>query len=333
MNEYLENPVFICGHRKSGTTMLISLLDSAEKTIVYPDDSGIFYLYFPRYAGNEYSKDKKLERLTDLLIKEHLSDILTRPEQTNHISEELKRKYLDFYDAVKSFPEKNFDFKQILKYFIKCFAETFYPNRSDAKVWIEKTTSTEIYASELSDMFPKAKFIHLLRDPRDNWASLKSGWKKRYKDYNDDIKRLKQSMIERGRASMELAKYNKEIIGEDRYFVIRYEDITLNPEQEMRKLASFIGISFSEKLLSPTIVGLPWNGNNFGGKSFYKPSRESVGKWRERINKEDAMLMEYHFRGLMENFGYEQEFTLKDQQKAAAEHYKWFNFSTPYSAK
>jgi hypothetical protein len=43
--------------------------------------------------------------------------------------------------------------------------------------------------------------------------------------------------------------------------------------------------------------------------------------------------MEYHFKGLMENFGYVPEFTLKEQQKAATEHYKWFNFSTPYSAK
>ena len=63
-------------------------------------------------------------------------------------------------------------------------------------------------------------------------------------------------MIERGRASMELAKYNKELIGKERYSVIRYEDITQNLEKEMRKLADFIGISFSEKLMSPIIVRL-----------------------------------------------------------------------------
>ena len=333
MMEYLDNPVFICGHRKCGTTMLVSLLDSAEETIVYPDDSGIFYLYFPRYVGSNYTRKEKFERLTDFLIKEHLSDILTRPLQTEQVSKDLKKKCLEFYNAVNSFSETDFDFKQVLKFFIKCFAETFYPERNNTKVWIEKTTSTEIYANELSEMFPNAKFVHLLRDPRDNWASLKSGWKKRYKDYNDDIRRLKQSMIERGRASMELAKYNKELIGKERYSVIRYEDITQNPEKEMRKLANFIGISFSEKLMSPTIVGLPWKGNNFSGKNFYKPSHENVGRWQERIDQEEAKLMEYHFKGLMENFGYVPEFTLKEQQKAAAEHYKWFNFSTPYSAK
>ena len=326
-------PLFICGHRKCGTTMLISLFDSCNEAIVYPDDSGIFYLYFPRYSGNKFSREEKLDRLTGYLIRKHLADILSRPVQSKKKSIELKKKCLDFYNDVNSFKKKKIEFKEILIHFIKCFAENFYPKRNNTKVWIEKTTSTEIYANELAEMFPNAKFIHLLRDPRDNWASLKSGWKKRYKDYNDDIRRLKQSMIERGRVSMELAKYNQELIGKKRYSVIRYEDITLNPEKEMRKLANFIGISFSEKLMSPSIVGLPWKGNNFSGKNFYKPSRDNVGRWKERIDQEEAMLMEYHFKGLMENFGYKPEFTLKEQQKAAAEHYKWFNFSTPYSAK
>ena len=73
--------------------------------------------------------------------------------------------------------------------------------------------------------------------------------------------------------------------------------------------------------------------NNFSGKSFLKPSKENVGRWENRINDSEAQLIEYHFKDIMENFGYKCKFNLKDQQKAAAEHYKWFNFSTPYSAK
>jgi hypothetical protein len=71
--------------------MLVSLLDSAEETIVYPDDSGIFYLYFPRYVGSHYTRKEKFERLTDFLIKEHLSDIFTRPLQTEQVSKDLKK--------------------------------------------------------------------------------------------------------------------------------------------------------------------------------------------------------------------------------------------------
>ena len=50
MNNYLDHPLFICGHRKSGTTLLISLSDGIDNAITYPDDSGFFYMYFPYFA-------------------------------------------------------------------------------------------------------------------------------------------------------------------------------------------------------------------------------------------------------------------------------------------
>ena len=220
-----------------------------------------------------------------------------------------------------------------MQYYIKSFSECLYPDLLNPKVWIEKTTSTEIYANELANIFPNAKFIHILRDPRDNWASLKSGWNTYYSKLNDDIRRLKQSMIERGKFGMELAKINKAILGENRYMVIRYEDLTSNPELEIKKITTFIGIPFSKRLLQQTIVGLPYKGNNFDRKSFFKPSKINVQSWIKRIDEDEAMLMEYHFKDIMVEFGYLPKFNLADQQRAATEHYKWFNFSTPYSAK
>ena len=333
MNNFLDHPVFICGHRKSGTSMLVNLLDSADQAIVYPDDSGIFYLYYPRYDTDQFNRKDKLQRLASYIIKQHLAEGLTRPSQTKNQTEDLKKKCLKFANLVNTFPDKDFDFKKVLQYFIKCFSECFYPNLLNPKVWIEKTTSSEIYASELAKIFPNAKFIHILRDPRDNWASLKSGWETYYSKLNDDIRRLKQSMIERGKFGMELAKINKTILGENRYMVIRYEDLTSNPESEIKKITSFIGIPFHKKLLQQTIVGLPYKGNSFEGKSLLEPSRINIESWIKRIDEDEAMLMEYHFKDIMEEFGYLPKFNLADQQRAATEHYKWFNFSTPYSAK
>ena len=53
-------------------------------------------------------------------------------------------------------------------------------------MWVEKTTSSEFYATEIIKWFPNAKFIHLIRDPRDNFASLKSGWEERYKNQENE---------------------------------------------------------------------------------------------------------------------------------------------------
>ena len=81
-------------------------------------------------------------------------------------------------------------------------------------MWVEKTTSSEFYATEIANWFPNAKFIHLVRDPRDNFASLKSGWEERYKNQEEDIKGLLQSLIDRGGMGMRIALNNQKVLGE-----------------------------------------------------------------------------------------------------------------------
>lgn len=332
-SNYLDNPVFICGHRKGGTTMLINLFDGAKDAVVYPDDSGFFYMYYPRYDSSEYTRIEKSTRLADAIINENLKEVIDRNRCNEEERKRLYEKHKIFYQLVKEYKKENFNTKDILLHFIESFRKSFLPEMIEPKLWIEKTTSTEIYALELAQMFPNAKFIHIIRDPRDNWASLKSGWDKRYRYFNDDARRLKQSMFERGKLGMEFAKHNLEAIGTDRYRVIKFEDLTLNPEAVMRDLANFIGLVFSEKILVTTTFGFGWEGNNFEGMKTDKPSTINVNRWRERISEEDAKLIEYYFKDIMVHFGYQLLFKTKETQKAAIDHYKWFNFSTPYSAK
>lgn len=330
---YLEHPVFICGHRKTGTTMVINLFDNAKDAVVYPDDSSFFYMYYPRYDTDKYTKEQKLERLADVVIKEILTEVIENAKCSDEEMKELYKSQAQFYQLVKNYDKQDFTTKEILPYFIESFRKSFYPENKCPKIWIEKTTSTEVYALDLIEIFPNAKFIHIVRDPRDNWASLKSGWDKRYKDFNDDLQRLMHSLLERGKLCMEFAKYNLEIIGEDRYKVIKYEEITKDLESFMHELAQFIGIDFDSNLLIPTTFGYSWFGNNFDGIQNVRPSDVNVNRWKERINEEEAQLVEYYFRDIMQFFNYKLEYEITQAQKAAVEHYKWYNFSTPFSAK
>jgi len=36
MNNFINHPIFLCGHRKTGTTMLLGLLDDHPELLVYP---------------------------------------------------------------------------------------------------------------------------------------------------------------------------------------------------------------------------------------------------------------------------------------------------------
>ena len=191
---------------------------------------------------------------------------------------------------------------------------------------MEKTTSTEMYALEIAQWFPRAKFIHLLRDPRDNYASLKSGWKDRYQDWENTHRSLLQSMIDRGGLGMRLAKINQNALGEDFYKIIRFEDLVSDPELNISELLKFIGIEHDSTLHQPTVNGVPWSGNNFEGLRFNGLSGANVGKWSSRIEPWEVSTIEGYLGGIMETFDYEISTEYSDQARACIDHYKWFNF-------
>lgn len=330
MGNYLDHPIFICGHRKSGTTVLINLFDGSNDAVVYPDDSTFFYMYFPEYVEGDVTLDEQRERMAEFMLGQvHRKKI----DQAN-CSDEQREKMLQALDEFKkevyTWEKEDFSLKNVLQNLIAGYNK-YFQQVEEPKVWIEKTTSTEIFAQQLLATYPNAKFIHNLRDPRDNWASLLSGWEKRYQYYNDDVNQLKQSLIERGRLGFEMAIANQKIMGEDRYKVIKYEDLTSAPRHYISELANFIGIDYSDDFLYPSTFGYPWEGNNFDGQRFSQISPTNVSRWQDRIFDEDAALIEFHFKTVMDHYGYERMFNDKDCVKAASEHYKWFNFYSSQS--
>ena len=100
MYSFLDSPVFICGHRKGGTTMLINMLDNANDAIVYPDDSSFFYLYYPRFDSVEYTKEEKISRIKDIIIDEVLHDIINDLNIEKKDKQELIQKQQRFKNNV-----------------------------------------------------------------------------------------------------------------------------------------------------------------------------------------------------------------------------------------
>ena len=47
LNNIREKPVFICGHPKSGTSLLRSMLDNHPELIVYPEETYFFRKFLP----------------------------------------------------------------------------------------------------------------------------------------------------------------------------------------------------------------------------------------------------------------------------------------------
>lgn len=318
-----ESIVLLTGHRKSGTTMFLNLFDGHRALCCYPVDLSILYAYFPRFICEHHTEDELRARL-DTIVCDLLQHKMSKYGVKNVDVRTFRE---DFFAHLES---KNIrDPKQVIQAMTTAWRSLVEQNN---RPWlVVKETSADIYAAELIKWFPKMRIIQLVRDPRDNYAALKAGVEKYYSKFGEGYRETLASLLHRALIDMRMALVNKKRFGADRYLVLRFEDVARSTENSMRSVASFLGIEFDTCLLKPTVYGRSIPGNSFEGELMYSVSTKNVDRWRERITPAEAQIIEFHFSGIMEEFGYQAEYSPTQQADAQAEFYKWMNYRYFYS--
>lgn len=308
--------VFLCGHRKSGTTLFLSLFDGHPDLCAYPTDITALYAYFPKFV-RDCTDDKLRRARLDRILTAELHRLA--PDQGIEIS-----KFAAGFNAALS--GQALDDMTIV---LEAIAAGTAAMRGPGRWTILKETSIEIYAAELLRWFPNARFIQLLRDPRDNYGALKAG-RDRYAGFGESEGMTLSSLVNRAGMGLRLAHRHAARFGANRYRVLRFEDLVANPRAEMESICQFLGISFDPILLRPTLLGQTTKGNSYDGFDFSQVSTRNVGRWPERISSFEAQVIEFHLGELMSQHGYQTAFSLDEQSDAAAEFYKWENYKYHY---
>jgi len=310
--------IILTGHRKSGTTMLHSLFDQHEGINLYPVDISILYAYFPVFTNNKnLSIDQLKSRLNHVI-----QNSLKRNISNYHQIEELINKYLLQLNKVIN----HIDLRSRADV-IKGIHEAWISSQFDVDrtlPFVIKETSQSIHFEYYRNRFPDLKMVCLIRDPRDNYASIKSGIDSYYSNFGEDINTTLSSVINRVQIDFRSAWINQKEFP-DSFLSIRYEDLVNDPMNYMLKISNFLGLEFSESMLIPTIMGQVYKGNNFDGKKFNSISSQQVGKWKQRIAEKEAKIIEYWLADSMKLWGYEPEYRYKDSQAAFSEFYDWYN--------
>lgn len=313
--------IFLGGHRKGGTTLLASLLDGHPQLRVYPEDITVLYAYFPVFCQGDYSEEQRRERLDKVVFEQFRQRRRVNPCLEAVRVEEMREIFFRLLEG-----RDLGDMGQVLRALARSFLEAHPAPGGPPRGLVLKETSIEIYARMLLGLFPRARFIHLLRDPRDNFAALKAGVEKYYRAFNDDANTILASLLYRYGLGLKLARLNQERFGPERYLITRHEDVVKNSEAEMRRLGDFLGIDFHPCLLQPTIMGRPSRGNNLDGLEMRGICDVNIGRWPQRITPAEAQVIEFHLGGLMESWGYACRYSRQEQMDAAASFYQWANY-------
>ena len=285
--------IFLTGHRKSGTTLLHSLFDNHPDIDVYPTDFTFFYSYFPHYTNNLKNKKKLIKRimhLTNNTINRHFikNKILTRKDIIFFNKKLLKKLKKINLRSKKSIFRIIIDHWNNLK------------GKKTKKIVLIKETSQSIYFDEYKKIFPNLKMINIIRDPRDNYASIKSGQKKYYSKIGLSYLQNFANVLFRSRQDLLSCFYNKK---NKRFKFITYENLVKNPKKTMKRLCLFLKIKYSDILINPTFGGNKFYGNNFN-KEFIGISKKNANNWRKRITSEESNIIEFYLSDMLKIYKY-----------------------------
>lgn len=127
------------------------------------------------------------------------------------------------------------DLSRIFTEHFSKFFSAMQPNKINNKYWLDDTPYCVLHAKSLKKVFPKAKFIHIYRDPRNVLASyLHKVWGGNKKDVANIAHRIK--------TVYKKINLEKNSISKDDYINIRFEELVENPKIILHSISEKLNI-------------------------------------------------------------------------------------------
>jgi hypothetical protein len=210
---------FIVGHHRGGTTLLQSMLNTHSQ-ITIPPETQYFLEVWPRRG--------RLGDLGETAARKRVANFLRSQDCAMR---DLK---LDFDEVLTSLGS-NPDYADLFAVVLTAWAKS----RGKPHVG-DKSPGHINFVTVIAELFPQAKFITSLRDPRAVVNSeLNAKWGARSVD---QIARRWRRVVNR---HFELER----ALSSDRYLMLRYEDLIRQPEENLRRICAFLGESFETAML------------------------------------------------------------------------------------
>lgn len=198
-------PVYVIGAPRSGTTWIQNMLGS-HPAVCAPQETGLFHSFLSVWQA-KWDQELADSSRPDAR-RRGLASVLTTEQFTGL----LRRNALDVYRAALH-------------------------AKPGASVLLDKEPSNTLHTPLVVEVFPEARFIHLVRDGRDVAASMVAaheGWARDWAPATvADAARSWRQHVAAGRRAGDLGRP---------YLEVRYEDLLAEPVDRLLELFAFAGV-------------------------------------------------------------------------------------------
>jgi Sulfotransferase family len=184
----------------------------------------------------------------------------------------------------------------------------------------EKSPMNVLVLSELVELFPKAHFIHVIRDPRAIVSSLKDVGT-RAKQKQVDIPYFTATISSSIAYTSRCFKAGFAAVKKapDKILTITYESLVNDPEKELKQMCKFLGIEWNSQMMAPREKkhlgekAITINSNEiwYNMKTYYQnPHDKNIEKWKKRLSPMQQVRITRAFKDYAELRTYGYDFSL-----------------------
>lgn len=280
MNEPLEKsksrPVFIAGRPRSGTTLLMNVLDTMQGVAIHPMEQHFFTYWGHFYAHRDLNDPTTFE--------EFMRDYTSHPFFNKRgIPAEVLRERLSLRSPLHM--------GHVLEAVCAHYAE-----KTGKPRWGEKTPNHYRHLDVIRTVFPDAQLVLTMRDPRALLASL------RRRDFG------LRDPYDHALAWVEYVNLIERWKSDPNALIVQYERLVSEPRETVKKICDFLGEPFTENLLekkSPRgLETVRPESHRYRERAAAVIDGSSLEKWREEITPRQIRITENVAGEAMERWGY-----------------------------
>ncbi len=288
----MTSQIFVLGNSRSGTTMIARILGLNSQAA----DLRELHFIEQMVSGEKFSSPEPLEPGRARALAARLISVIRdgyfhggagtayRDEAEALVSAQPQTSAAALFEAVR-------------------FAEA---QRAGKLIPIDQTPRNVFYIHELLAAYPEARVICMLRDPRDVLLSQKGKWRRRFLGADIPLFEAIRSWanyhpLVTARVWRQAVAAGDAAAADPRVMVLRFEDVTADPEASVRAMCSHTGLNFEPGMLKVARVGSS-DRKDEAGASGVDASR--VGTWEAGLSDAEIGICEAETGALLMLYGY-----------------------------